>query len=78
MAELCLLDEREAATRLRLSHRTLQRWRVAGKGPPFHKLGRAIRYAVRDLDAFATARLRHSTAECGRAAGGDEVGSVST
>ena len=68
MAELCLLDEREAATRLRLSHRTLQRWRVAGKGPPFHKLGRVVRYAACDLDDFARSRLRHSTAESGRPA----------
>lgn len=47
------LNEREAADYLRLSPKTLTRWRWAGRGPVFRKFGRAVRYAVVDLEAFA-------------------------
>jgi predicted DNA-binding transcriptional regulator AlpA len=38
------ITEKSAAQILSLSHRTLQSWRQIGKGPPFVKLGRSIRY----------------------------------
>jgi predicted DNA-binding transcriptional regulator AlpA len=65
---MALLNERQAAERLSLSHRTLQRWRVSGGGPRFRKLGAAVRYDERDLDAFAEAGSRQSTSDTGRAA----------
>ena len=43
----------EAASFLNLSNRTLEDWRLRGGGPAFRKLGRAVRYAVADLNAFA-------------------------
>jgi predicted site-specific integrase-resolvase len=49
------LSEREAAEHLGLSHKTLTRWRWAGKGPAFHKFGGAVRYAPEDLAAFVAA-----------------------
>ena len=53
-----LLDETAAAHALRLQPRTLSRWRWGGKGPPYYKIGGAIRYCVADLDAFiATGRV---------------------
>ena len=47
---------REAAAFLTLSHRTLDRYRETGQGPPFFRLGTAIRYARTDLMEWAWAR----------------------
>ena len=47
-----LLREIDAAAYLGLAPKTLARWRWAGKGPAFHKLGSAVRYSVQELDSF--------------------------
>lgn len=48
-----LLSEQQVEQFFGLRVRTLQRWRLEGRGPKFRKLeGRLIRYDVRDLDAF--------------------------
>ena len=48
-----LLRSREAAERLRLSHRTLDRWRTSGDGPPFVRLGKkAVAYRLADLEKW--------------------------
>jgi excisionase family DNA binding protein len=48
-----LLTQDEAAEYLRVSPRTLQRWRTeAGTGPPWHRAGRRVVYRQRDLDAW--------------------------
>lgn len=49
-----LLDEHEAAAHLSISVSTLRRWRSErrGQGPPWHKLGGAVRYCITDLDAY--------------------------
>lgn len=47
-----LLTENEAANLLALSAKTLRRWRWAGKGPEFVKLGGAVRYRAEDIAAF--------------------------
>ena len=47
-----LLRETDAAKYLGLAPKTLARWRWAGKGPAFHKLGSAVRYSVQELDLF--------------------------
>ena len=44
-----LLNESEAAKLLAVSARTLQAWRTKNAGPPFVRLGRAIRYRLKDL-----------------------------
>jgi hypothetical protein len=62
---MSLLNEKQAAERLSLSFRTLQRWRVSGDGPKFRKLGTAVRYDERDLDAFSEAGRRTSTSDPG-------------
>jgi predicted DNA-binding transcriptional regulator AlpA len=56
-----LLMQREAAALLRLSERTLERWRVSGDGPPFVKAGRRVGYREADLVAWISARVRTST-----------------
>ncbi|MEG8019897.1 helix-turn-helix domain-containing protein [Sphingomonas aerolata] len=48
-----LLTNTEAADYLKLSPRTLDRWRWAQRGPSFKKLGGAVRYTLTDLEKFA-------------------------
>lgn len=43
-ADHLLLTAAELAERLKLSTRTLRRWRSEGKGPPFVRVGRGVRY----------------------------------
>lgn len=47
-----VMTTKEAARFLRLSHRTLEDWRLSGQGPRFRKWGRLVRYHVADLQAF--------------------------
>jgi hypothetical protein len=58
---MTLLTQREAASVLRLSERTLERSRVTGFGPPFCKLGRRVLYRQDDLDRWIAARVVPST-----------------
>jgi hypothetical protein len=58
-----LLVELEAAEVMRLSPRTLQQWRVQGRGPPFIRLGRAIRYRRSAIAEYLAAHTAASTTE---------------
>ena len=58
-----LLTQRDAASLLSLSVRTLERLRVSGGGPKFVKAGKAVRYREPDLQAWIEARIRNSTSE---------------
>lgn len=58
-----LLMQREAAARLRLSERTLERYRVTGLGPKFIKAGRRVLYRQSDLDDWIMSRLVGSTSQ---------------
>ena len=58
-----MLNERQAADFLKLSVRTLQQWRVSGRGPLFTKLSRAVRYRRADLDAYVARGVAQSTTE---------------
>jgi hypothetical protein len=60
-----LLTEQQAAARLHVSIKTLQSWRSRGGGPPYRKLGRCVRYAVTDLEAFLRDAVRRSTSDSG-------------
>jgi len=51
------LTNAESATLLRLSPRTLEKLRVEGGGPRFHKFGRRVVYAIADIEAWANARM---------------------
>jgi excisionase family DNA binding protein len=53
-----LLTSREAAEFLRCSLRTLDRERADGRGCPFVRIGRRIRYRRADVEAFVAAHLR--------------------
>lgn len=47
-----LVVEIQAAEHINRSVRTLQMWRYRGEGPPYIKAGKAVRYSIRDLDAW--------------------------
>lgn len=52
------LLESELAQRWRISSRTLQRWRRAGEGPTFLRLGRRVAYRLSDVESFEAAHAR--------------------
>lgn len=59
-----LLDTIQAAEYLgNLKPNTIEGWRVAGKGVPYIKIGRLVRYRIADLDAYLEAQTRRSTSE---------------
>ncbi len=53
-----LMDSREIAAYLKVSESTLSRWRSAGQGPPFLRLGGIARYRIDAVDAWL-AGLEH-------------------
>jgi hypothetical protein len=46
------LSEIEAESSYGIPHRTLQNWRVLGRGPLYRKFGKAVKYDVADLEAW--------------------------
>lgn len=46
------LSEADLALRWQKSRRSLQRWRAEGVGPPYHRIGHAVRYRVSDVRAY--------------------------
>ena len=63
-----LINETEASRVLGLSVKTLRRWRWAGRGPCFVKIGGAVRYDPPDLASFIEAGRRKSTSDPGQEA----------
>lgn len=59
------LTQEDAAGLLRLSPRTLERFRVEGRGPRYLKFGRRVMYRRSDLDTWAQAQVRTSTSDRG-------------
>ncbi len=59
-----LLNQRQAASLIGVSERTLECWRCRGGGPPFVKISRrAVRYRRQDIDQWVGERVQHSTSE---------------
>ena len=61
VTERLVIREDVAAELLNLSPRTLQRFRVEGRGPKFVKLGKRVFYLEADLRAYVDACRRQST-----------------
>jgi hypothetical protein len=59
-------NTKDAAAHLACSVSFLEKCRGAGGGPRFHKIGKAVRYKIDELDAYAAAREHGSTAEYAR------------
>ena len=57
------LSNEEAAEFLHLSPRTLEKQRVIGGGPKFHKFGRRVVYAIDNLESWANARSCDTTSD---------------
>jgi len=57
--------EAEVAEVLGLSIRTLQGWRWRGGGPPYHRIGGAIRYDMAEVRAWLDAQRHTSTSDPG-------------
>jgi len=57
------LTNDEAAHVLKLSPRTLEKFRVIGGGPRYRKFGRRVVYSVQDLEAWSDARACDSTSD---------------
>lgn len=55
------LDTTRAARFLSVSPRTLEDWRYRGGGPLYRKIGKSVRYAVRDLITFADSSIHMNT-----------------
>lgn len=58
-----LLTPKEAANRLRVSLSWLAKARMRGDGPPYIKVGRAIRYSEAAILQWMKSRQRLSTSE---------------
>jgi predicted DNA-binding transcriptional regulator AlpA len=57
------LTERELAEMGVCSVRTLQLWRLLGRGPRYIKVGRAVRYRFSDVEGWLAARAITPAAE---------------
>lgn len=57
------LDTKQAAEILNLSPRTLERWRIEGKGPEYRKFGKRVTYSQAALFEWAEEQARSSTSQ---------------
>lgn len=55
------LCQKDLARRWGLSTRTLERWRMQGRGPAFMRLGGRVIYRAEDVEAFEIESLHQST-----------------
>jgi predicted site-specific integrase-resolvase len=57
------LNQVELAARLKISPRTLERWRWTGEGPAFLKIGGRVIYRLDDVEAYENGRRCESTVQ---------------
>jgi predicted DNA-binding transcriptional regulator AlpA len=60
-----VLSDAQVAERLGVSPFTVRAWRHKGMGPRFMKMGRAVRYRARDVEAFEQMALVDPTKTAG-------------
>lgn len=60
-----MMRETEVADVLGVSRRTLQGWRWRGGGPPYLRIGSAVRYEPAAVRAWLDAQRRTSTSDDG-------------
>lgn len=63
-----LEDENWLAERWNVSKRSLQKWRVEGRGPPYLKIGECVRYSPIDIAEYERRRRRFNTSQSYEAA----------
>lgn len=54
------LNQIDLARRWKISHRTLERWRWAGCGPRYVKIGGRVLYRLEDVEAYEAEGLRET------------------
>jgi predicted DNA-binding transcriptional regulator AlpA len=57
------LSEKTTSRRIDVSRAALRKWRREGRGPPYIKVGRLVRYPAAELHAWLTARLAKTNPE---------------
>lgn len=60
------IDTKQLAELTRTSEVTWARRRCNGTGPPYHQLGRAIRYKLSDVEDWLKQQERRSTSEAAK------------
>ena len=65
VATKTFLTEHGLAERQARSVKTIRNERVLGRGVPFIKIGRLVRYRLSDVEAWEQAHLRTSTSDVG-------------
>lgn len=50
--EVVILTTREVAELLKIPPRTVEDWRISGSGPRYRKIGKHVRYELRDVLAW--------------------------
>ncbi len=61
MEEIVLINEHKASERYGMSVAWFQRKRWAGDGPPYQKIGSAVRYSVKELDSYFCSKDKKRT-----------------
>lgn len=64
MTELSILNSKQTARLVGLSHRTLEQQRLRGRGLPYVKVGRQVRYLRSDIEAYLSSN-RHDPSGSG-------------
>ncbi len=57
------LSQMELSDRWGISHRTLERWRWLGEGPPYLKIGGRVVYRLEDIERYERECLRLADSE---------------
>ena len=57
-----LLHAVDVAELLGIPVATLANWRASGKGPPYPRVGRHVRYRANDVEAWIAGRVRYPEA----------------
>lgn len=60
-----LIRESVAAEMLGMQPATLRKWRHTGDGPPFIRMGRAIRYEISEVLGYVDRNRSWSTSDAG-------------
>lgn len=58
------LSEQDLAARWAMNSKTLTKWRLLRRGPPYVKLGKTVRYAMSDVVEFERRGLRVPVPRC--------------
>lgn len=58
-----LLSAEELACKLKISRRTLAKWRTNGRGPCYVRLGHAVRYRTQDVEEWVESKVSRNSAE---------------